>query len=52
MNKRSEIWYITAFILIMIPAFLMGTLIYQNSLNIPFWDDWEIGIFLIKGQSV
>lgn len=48
MNKRPEIWYVTAFVLIIIPAFLMGTLIYQNSVNIPFWDDWEIGLFLNK----
>ncbi|MFB2834730.1 hypothetical protein [Floridanema evergladense] len=48
MNKRPEIWYLTGLILTIIPAFLIAILIYQNSVNIPFWDDWEIGLFLNK----
>lgn len=48
MNKRPEIWYLTGLILTIIPAFLIGILIYQNSVNIPFWDDWEISLLLNK----
>jgi hypothetical protein len=48
MNKRPEIWILTGFVLTIIPAFFMGILIYQNGVNIPFWDDWEISLFLDK----
>lgn len=48
MNKRPEIWLFTGFILTIIPAFFMGILIYQNAVNMPFWDDWEISLFLNK----
>ncbi|MFB2935033.1 hypothetical protein ACE1B6_07115 [Aerosakkonemataceae cyanobacterium BLCC-F154] len=47
-TKRPEIWYFTGFILTIIPAFFMGMLIYQNSVNMPYWDDWEISLFLDK----
>ena len=47
-NKRAEIWYLAGFILTIIPAFVLGILIYQNSVNLPIWDDWEIALFLDK----
>ncbi len=46
MNKHHKIWLFTGLILTIIPAFLIGILIYQNGVNIPFMDDWEIGSFL------
>ncbi|MGA9377888.1 MAG: hypothetical protein WBV73_03865 [Phormidium sp.] len=48
MNKCPKIWYFTGLVLTIIPAFLMAILIYQNSVNMPFWDDWEISLFLDK----
>ncbi|XWK90414.1 MAG: hypothetical protein U7127_10300 [Phormidium sp.] len=48
MNKRPQIWYLTGFILTIIPAFLIAILVYQNSVNIPFMDDWEISLLLDK----
>ncbi|HEY9300311.1 MAG TPA: hypothetical protein VIQ31_28910, partial [Phormidium sp.] len=30
------------------PALLIATLIFKYSVNVPFWDDWEVPLFLSK----
>ncbi|MFB2935036.1 hypothetical protein ACE1B6_07130 [Aerosakkonemataceae cyanobacterium BLCC-F154] len=39
---------VLGFSLAIAPALLIATLIFKNSVNVPFWDDWGVGLFLTR----
>ena len=42
---------VLGFSLAIAPALLIAILIFKNSVNVPFWDDWVVGVFLSKAFS-
>lgn len=38
---KSKLLHPLLFLLIISPAFILGTLIVKNAVNIPYWDQWE-----------
>lgn len=49
--SRSQFFKLSAVTLLTIPAFCIGYLILQNSVNVPHWDQWSITKTIIKSTT-
>lgn len=47
-KDKSIVLKVLGFSLAIAPAVLVAILIFKNSVNVPFWDDWAVGFFLSK----
>ena len=47
-QKNNIVLKFLGFVLAIAPALLIATLIFKNSVNVPFWDDWEVSFFMVK----
>ena len=47
-KKNNILLKFLGFGLAIAPALLIAILIFKNSVNVPFWDDWEISFFFDK----
>lgn len=47
-KDKSVVLKVLGFSLAIAPALLVAILIYKNSVNVPFGDDWTVGFFLSK----
>jgi len=48
---RGQILKLSAVVLFVMPAFLIGCLILDNSINVPHWDQWSITKTIIKSTT-
>ncbi|NET31329.1 MAG: hypothetical protein F6K19_04925 [Cyanothece sp. SIO1E1] len=51
MKKISGLNQILLFLVVISPALILSKLVIENSVNVPFWDQWEVAAFVSNFYS-